>query len=160
MSRYTIIHGELCRIDDNTLMHWKYIKKERVNGKWRYYYDLGRKTDSNDHLVKSYSGFEDWLGLDERDRVEQQKKLYNQDMANYNKFQKEFEPGVDDPSFGDEILNKAAARGKEVVEAQANFMKTPLGRLQQAKEDIKKAANTVSKALNKLGSKLKSLFKK
>lgn len=24
---------------NDELMHWKYIKKERVNGKWKYYYD-------------------------------------------------------------------------------------------------------------------------
>lgn len=23
----------------NDIRHWKYIKRERVNGKWRYYYD-------------------------------------------------------------------------------------------------------------------------
>ena len=160
MSQYVIVHGELVKLDEDSLMHWKYIKKERVNGKWRYYYDLGRKLDSNESLVKGYSKLEDWAGLDERDRVDHQKKLHDQDMSNYNKFQKEFEPGVDDPSFGDEILAKAAARGREVMHAKAEFMKTPLGKLEQATTTIKKAAKTVSKALNKIGSKLMSLFKK
>lgn len=26
--------------DDMILKHWKYIKREKVNGKWRYYYDV------------------------------------------------------------------------------------------------------------------------
>ena len=28
--------------DPDELQHWKYIKREKVNGKWRYYYDIGK----------------------------------------------------------------------------------------------------------------------
>lgn len=31
-----LYHEEL---SDDELMHWKYIKREKINGKWRYYYD-------------------------------------------------------------------------------------------------------------------------
>lgn len=41
MSKYVIVHGQFYEIDDDTLMHWKYIKREKVGGKWRYYYDNG-----------------------------------------------------------------------------------------------------------------------
>ena len=30
----------------NSLKHYKYIKREKVNGKWRYYYDDGSKSQS------------------------------------------------------------------------------------------------------------------
>ena len=33
---YRIVYREL---EDDELMHWKYVKRERVNGRWRYYYD-------------------------------------------------------------------------------------------------------------------------
>lgn len=36
--------------NQNSLKHWKYVKKKRVNGKWRYYYDI-----------------KDALGFDERE---------------------------------------------------------------------------------------------
>lgn len=39
LSKYTIIHGQLCELPEDELMHWKYIKREKVNGKWKYYYD-------------------------------------------------------------------------------------------------------------------------
>ncbi len=39
MSKYVIIHGQLREISDDELMHWKYIKREKKNGKWVYYYD-------------------------------------------------------------------------------------------------------------------------
>ena len=37
-------------MSDDELMHWKYIKREKVNGKWRYYY----KDDKLDEANKSY----------------------------------------------------------------------------------------------------------
>lgn len=33
-------HGRLVELNDDELMHWKYLKREKVNGKWKYYYDL------------------------------------------------------------------------------------------------------------------------
>lgn len=30
--------------NQNSLKHWKYVKREKVNGKWRYYYDDGSKS--------------------------------------------------------------------------------------------------------------------
>lgn len=45
MSKYVIIHGQLREISDDELMHYKYIKREKVNGKWRYYY---KDTEFND----------------------------------------------------------------------------------------------------------------
>ncbi len=39
MNKYIIIHGQLREIPEDELMHWKYIKREKVNGKWKYYYD-------------------------------------------------------------------------------------------------------------------------
>lgn len=32
-------HSSVVEMPEDELMHWKYIKKEKVNGKWRYYYD-------------------------------------------------------------------------------------------------------------------------
>ena len=39
MSKYVIIHGQFHEVSDDELMHWKYIKREKVNGKWVYTYD-------------------------------------------------------------------------------------------------------------------------
>lgn len=38
-SKYMLTHGGFVSVNDDELMHWKYVKKKRVNGKWRYYYD-------------------------------------------------------------------------------------------------------------------------
>lgn len=45
------------RRSDDELMHWKYIKKKKVNGEWRYYYDKSELTKyskgSTDRLVNN-----------------------------------------------------------------------------------------------------------
>lgn len=41
LSKYILRHGTFRQIADDELMHWKYLKREKLpNGKWRYYYDL------------------------------------------------------------------------------------------------------------------------
>lgn len=49
--------SELYHSEDE-LMHWKYVKKERVNGKWKYYYDWDEfkndaKTVINETMTKT-----------------------------------------------------------------------------------------------------------
>ena len=41
------------RIYDNFLMHWKYIKREKVDGKWKYYYDNGKNTLASKNEAES-----------------------------------------------------------------------------------------------------------
>lgn len=33
--------------NQNALQHWKYIRKEKNNGKWKYYYDTAKKSAKN-----------------------------------------------------------------------------------------------------------------
>ena len=33
---------------DDSLQHWKYIKRERKNGKWKYYYHDDNYVDARD----------------------------------------------------------------------------------------------------------------
>ena len=41
MAKYIFTRGSFRQLDDDELMHWKYLKKKKLpNGKWRYYYDL------------------------------------------------------------------------------------------------------------------------
>lgn len=40
MSKYILTRGSFREIKDDELMHWKYIKRKKVNGKWRYWYDV------------------------------------------------------------------------------------------------------------------------
>ena len=40
LSKYIFTRGSFREINSDELMHWKYFKREKVNGKWRYWYDI------------------------------------------------------------------------------------------------------------------------
>ena len=40
MPKYILTRGSVREIKDDELMHWKYIKRKMVKGKWKYWYDL------------------------------------------------------------------------------------------------------------------------
>lgn len=39
VSDYIITPNGMVPVSDDVLMHWKYIKRVKKNGKWKYYYD-------------------------------------------------------------------------------------------------------------------------
>lgn len=47
------------------LMHYKYLKKEKKNGKWRYYYELPISESK-----KEYTSLEKSAGVDKRDELD------------------------------------------------------------------------------------------
>lgn len=65
MPRNYIIHNGML-ISSDELMHWKYIKKVKKNGKWVYYYDDSEVKKAEDNLKKA-----------ESDRVAANLKVYN-----------------------------------------------------------------------------------
>lgn len=65
MSKYVIIHGQLRELSDDELMHWKYIKRERKNGKWVYTYDLKQQV-------------KDKIGITAKENMNKYKTQYNQ----------------------------------------------------------------------------------
>lgn len=48
-------------LDDDSLQHWKYIKREKVNGKWRYWYENDKKKSK----VITVQPFKDVVGTRE-----------------------------------------------------------------------------------------------
>lgn len=147
------------------IKHWKYIKREKVNGKWRYYY----AEDTLKNAIK------DRLGYDERDRMRQayaeRERLDDQyDKMQDHKLQwmekakvgfgeegrEEYVKGLID--WGNELTeqqNKVIAAGKKYTEAKSDFKKTPLGALTTLKETVETGMWEVENFLKKLTSKKK-----
>jgi hypothetical protein len=65
MSNYILHNGTFVEVSDEELMHWKYIKREKKNGKWRYYYDEEaanvildlQKTSANNARAKEFDAY-------------------------------------------------------------------------------------------------------
>ena len=154
MSNYIMHNGQLYTTDE--LMHWKYIKRERVNGKWRYYYD-----------------YKDMLGYDEKAR-------YDQAGSNYINTAKKYvdaKQALNNKNDGEVRLKKNAAghfmpadvvsgrfriaaadfaaAGKKYVQAEEDYMKTPLYKINKLQDKINKGRRKVSNWLDSLRSKKK-----
>ena len=53
MDNKNLTQSHNSRVYENFLMHWKYIKREKVGDKWKYYYDDGTKTGAAAYEAKS-----------------------------------------------------------------------------------------------------------
>ena len=52
--------GKLRSVSDDELYHWKYVKREKVNGKWKYYYK-----DDNGKSKNAVNSISDITGMKE-----------------------------------------------------------------------------------------------
>jgi hypothetical protein len=155
MSEYIIVNGELRHADE--LKHYKYIKKKKVKGKWRYYYDV-----------------KDALGYDERENFYKTAGEWIKYESKYNAAKKSVESAeaskrplnnsdVIAYEYGKKLKNQA-------IDARTAFKKTPLGKLKQlevnttypsrrVKRYLKKVGGNTSKQINKAKKWLSKLFK-
>ena len=78
-------------LDEGELMHWKYIKREKVNGKWRYYY----KDTEYDKLHKKYF-----------DTVQRQEEASDR-FKKYSKFVDFYTTQLDKANGGDKAATDA-----------------------------------------------------
>lgn len=155
-----LMHGrgiDYIDLDEGELMHWKYIKREKLpNGKWRYYYDMNQLKDD--------------LGFDERARYLKLKREYerssrraNETFDNWMNFYKDYDYKDEyQRERNNELRIKASAARqvyndwtKKYNEAYNNYMHTPLGKIAKATKPIERGAKVISNLLSKLFGKNK-----
>ena len=152
MAEYIYKNGELYHAH-------KYIKKKKVNGKWRYYYDIGEPTaetytwDKNgnkiriDSRIKSYSKWQDIIGRDEQDAARR---------ADYA-YRKAYEQTTNRSMTREESVKASAnaiKKGKESLKAHREYSKTLLGSQETIKNAIHKGKKAIGRLFIKLGKKL------
>lgn len=164
------------RTGQDELQHWKYVKREKVNGKWKYYYNwdelkkdaknaLGVNAKQNMNAAKTYYKNAQNKSTDAYKKVVSTNKKYNNIPNKKSLAAWEANKKADKAmnAYRESITN-AANRGREYLEAKNAYMKTPLGKLDQAKADIKsgynKAKKSVSKFLSNLPGKAKNAVDK
>lgn len=136
-----------------SLSHYKYIKRVKVNGKWRYYYD----TKSLKRNVK------DKLGFDERDAYRRAKRETSAAKENYDKAMSYINTqnkgvvsgNIDEQGkiTADKYTINLLKSGEKYVDsmtkyenAKNEYFKTPMGKLPGL-------ANKISKGLEYVGNK-------
>lgn len=142
-------------LDYQALQHWKYIYKKKINGKWRYYYDIGKpgvnvaggsnKPDGPNSNIKSYSKFEDLLGKDEKDAyarsIIQNTRALEDQAARPSGTRAELQ----------ERYDRVNSTGKAMSEAAARYYKTPIGMLDKLDDYVDKGRKFIAKLFTKAG---------
>lgn len=152
---------------DEYLQHWKYIKREKKNGKWQYTYpkdgEYKKNLESNSkknvypegfkpvsELESNYSTLDKILGVD--DKINYKIAKSERQQASMDLAKETYSNEA--PMYRDVRMKNAVERyhnaGKEYAKAKSEYMKTPIYKLDQAKTTINKAITAVSKWLKKL----------
>ena len=121
----------------NSLQHWKYVKRVKKNGKWKYYYDHEQLKD--DLGVNDLKEYKETAIVDKR--AKQDYKAEAAKEANKNQ--------LDNYRASDSYIQAARNRrkaGKEFAEADKNLRKTPVGKLYFTSKNVKtKVSNFLKK---------------
>lgn len=149
--------------NDNELTHWKYIRRVYDHGKYRYYYSKTKNPGRNigekiDYAVK------DAVGIDEKKAYETARnthQMYKDDVKMktegydwlINEFKKEgkyelAESWVE-PARRDINWTKSHLKNTALLEekAFAEYKKTPIYKVDKAKETVNKGVNWLKKKL-------------
>lgn len=121
------------------LTHWKYIKREKVNGKWKYIYD-----DSSSEVNKAKKNVDEKQKELDDHFDEYWQKSYESELARLSKKQKR------DPERVEKIKNKYES------EAMKEATKSAYSEGKQLRLDAIKAQNTYDIKKNSLEGKVDS----
>lgn len=137
----------------------KYLYKKKVDGKWRYYYEVGNPKSAyanggKDSGIKGYSKLQDLLGYDERD-------AYNNARLNANvanEIADEIAELRTNPTESyrynrdvhKEYIEKGKAYEANVAKNYDSYSKTPLGMIDRIDDKIDAGRNKISDLLKKV----------
>lgn len=140
------MENEYILTSDGELYHWKYIKREKKNGKWVYTYDTGETQKKNYDTAKKNQDI----------RTAQNKSAYNRNLANVK--------GVDGPKahVRDYYSWRVEDKLKDATKrAKSEYSKTPIAKREQQSAAVKKGIDKVNNWVkDKLGYDEKEAMKK
>lgn len=143
--RYT---NELCHAKSH-----KYLYKKKVNGKWRYYYYVGKNAYGSDrNSVRGYTKLQDMLGYDERDKMARATARY--DEAVHYDVNKAV-PTADKEKLTERNEKNKKIYGRRARYAVAAYFNTPLGKIDNAGRFIDRGHNAVANILERTSKKIR-----
>lgn len=131
----------------------KYLYKKKVNGKWRYYYYVGKNAYGSDRdSVRGYTKLQDMLGYDERDKMKRATARYDALLPYYVSKRAPIEEK--------ERLTKLYERNRKIYRRQAEYAinaysKTPLSKIDNVGRAIDRGRNAVANILERTSKKIR-----
>lgn len=144
-----------CKIKrDSELCHWKYIKREKKNGKWVYTYPDGSRSAKVSDRVK------DALGYDEKARLGEAVREYNLAAANAKGYDEIQGDPTREKFYNQETSDRkhkeAADAGKVMGKRYKEYYKTPIGKLDKFDDAIDKGRNVLANMLESAAKKVRA----
>lgn len=131
----------------------KYLYKKKVNGKWRYYYYVGKNAYGSDRdSVRGYTKLQDMLGYDERDKMARATARYDNEVRyDVNKAV----PTADKEKLTERNEKRKKIYGRRAIYAVDAYFKTPLGKIDNAGRAIDRGRNAVANILERTSKKIR-----
>lgn len=148
----TIIHSDIYLGKDfsDGISHFKYIKREMVNGKWKYYY----KNDRLDYLKRQKN-----RAIDDYNAME---RAYDTSIKNFKKGDRNIDIVLANRSYANKLHRESSEKFKKYnTEKQKDdkrrikYEKYLIKPLNKASDAISKGKTRLSNLFNKIKSKIK-----
>lgn len=152
----TIIHSDIYLGKDYSdgIKHWKYIKREKVNGRWRYYYTNSKDKKLNKLATERKNSLEML-------RTENKIRGYGDNYGDHHFFDKNGKPIEQDSAYkhitkdvNEKIWKYGTAELRD-KERKARYEKYLIKPLNKASDAISKGKTRLSNLFNKIKSKIK-----
>ena len=147
---------------DSDITHWKYIKREKKNGKWKYYYKKNA-INSNNSGIKNV--IKDKLGYDEKERLEASEANLKKRTDEFLKAEKDLYDKYDGYIYGfgnqyetkyKEEFAKLYAATEHYMMSKESYNRTPIGKIDNFKKEIDSGKNFVEALISTVKSNKKS----
>lgn len=149
----TIIHSDIYLGKDYSdgIKHWKYIKREKINGKWRYYY-------KNDRL--DYLGAEKKISIGNYNTAE---KVYETSLKNFKKGDRNIDIVLANRDYAHKLDRESSEKVKKYNTEKQKDDKRRIKYEKYLIKPLNKVSNAVYKGKQKIGTlinKIKSKIKR
>ena len=168
MKNYMIHNGTIVEVPEDALMHYKYIKREKKNGKWVYYYNDAEVKKAQENADQAKRNLNSASARRHMAQQGSERFAYNMKTATYNSRIRESASSMASMRGMNTALQQRAKVTKDKeTEAQARKDKADK-KLKKAKKSVKRIAGktvasvltTASSSMHKAKKKLKKFLKK
>ena len=134
------------------IKHWKYIKRENVNGRWRYYYKDDKLNSTKKQMDKAYDDYNSYFDKNKHKDLSGMAKMAKQDKAlsTYTNKQNTY----------NRLKRKSDKRQAKYEKYLINPMNKVSDKVYSGKQKVSNAINNIKNNIKKKTFSIKQNFKK